>query len=462
MGRMEVPVTNDERQEWRDGWIVLCSVVAALALLTGIVGVGLATRAVVKADDVKTGGASAPVSVTLDDAAITPEVVTAPLGGSLSVTNAGSGPHNLTVKGEDLATDDVSPGGSASLDISALPAGTYTIICSIPGHEAGGMTAELRVGEAGGATAALAGDTGSSHEGHDTSGMGFEEMDKLMHDRTAAFPAETEGVGGQPLEPQVLPDGTKRFQLTTSLVDWEVEPGKTVKAMAFNGTVPGPTIRVEPGDKVEVDVHNEMDESTAVHFHGLTTPNDQDGVPDITQDPIEPGDDFTYRFVAQDEPAVGMYHSHHNAAEQVPNGLLGAILIGRVALPAEVGPIAQELSMVLNDSGSIGFSLNGKSFPATAPIVAKQGEWILLHYMNEGSSVHPMHLHGMPQLVVAKDGWPLPQPYRADTVTVAPGERYTVAVHATELGTWAWHCHILGHAERSDGMFGMVTALVVQ
>jgi manganese oxidase len=73
-----------------------------------------------------------------------------------------------------------------------------------------------------------------------------------------------------------------------------------------------------------------------------------------------------------------------------------------------------------------------------------------------------MHLHGMPQLVVAKDGWSLPQPYRADTVTVAPGERYTVAVHATALGTWAWHCHILSHAERSDGMFGMVTALVVE
>jgi FtsP/CotA-like multicopper oxidase with cupredoxin domain/plastocyanin len=461
MARMEVQVTDDKRQEWRDGWIVLCSVVAALALLSGVVGVGLATRAVVKADDVKAGGASAPVAVTLDDAKITPEVVTAPLGGTIQVTNAGTGPHNLTVKGEDLATDDVNPGDAASLDISALPAGTYTIICSIPGHEGGGMKAELRVGEAAGATAALASDT-SGHEGHDTSSMGFEDMDRLMHERTAAFPAETKGVGGQPLEPEVLPDGTKKFELTTSLVDWEVEPGKTVKAMAFNGTVPGPTIHVDPGDMVEVDVHNEMDESTAVHFHGLRTPNDQDGVPDITQDPIQPGKDFTYRFVAQDEPAVGMYHSHHNAAEQVPNGLLGAILIGRVALPPEVGPIAQELSMVLNDSGSIGFSLNGKSFPATAPIVAKQNDWILLHYMNEGSSVHPMHLHGMPQLVVAKDGWPLPQPYRADTVTVAPGERYTVAVHATELGTWAWHCHILGHAERSDGMFGMVTALVVQ
>jgi FtsP/CotA-like multicopper oxidase with cupredoxin domain len=73
-----------------------------------------------------------------------------------------------------------------------------------------------------------------------------------------------------------------------------------------------------------------------------------------------------------------------------------------------------------------------------------------------------MHLHGMPQLVIAKDGYPLPQPYKVDTVSVAPGERYTVLVNATEVGTWAFHCHILNHAERADGMFGMVTAFVVE
>jgi FtsP/CotA-like multicopper oxidase with cupredoxin domain len=73
-----------------------------------------------------------------------------------------------------------------------------------------------------------------------------------------------------------------------------------------------------------------------------------------------------------------------------------------------------------------------------------------------------MHLHGMPQLVIAKDGYALPSPYEADTIAIAPGERYTVLVHATELGTWAFHCHILNHAENETGMFGMVTAFVVQ
>ena len=99
---------------------------------------------------------------------------------------------------------------------------------------------------------------------------------------------------------------------------------------------------------------------------------------------------------------------------------------------------------------------------ATAPIVAKQGEWVLVHYLNEGLLAHPMHLHGLTQLVIAKDGFPVPQPYRADTINVAPGERYSVLIQATDPGVWAWHCHILNHAENDKGLFGMVTAMIVQ
>ena len=60
------------------------------------------------------------------------------------------------------------------------------------------------------------------------------------------------------------------------------------------------------------------------------------------------------------------------------------------------------------------------------------------------------------------DGLPLDAPYAADTILVAPGERYTVLVHPDRLGTWVWHCHILNHAESANGLIGMVTALIVQ
>lgn len=117
--------------------------------------------------------------------------------------------------------------------------------------------------------------------------------------------------------------------------------------------------------------------------------------------------------------------------------------------------------MVLNDSGVIGFSLNGKSFPATAPI-AKTGDWVLFDYFNEGSQSHPMHLRQFDQIVLAKDGYPLDAPYVADVVNVAPGERYSVLVQVTRLGAWVWHCHILPHVEDDKGMFGMVTAVIVE
>ncbi len=106
---------------------------------------------------------------------------------------------------------------------------------------------------------------------------------------------------------------------------------------------------------------------------------------------------------------------------------------------------------------------NGKSFPATAPIVAKQGDWVEIHYMNEGLQIHPMHLHGMPQLVIAKDGFPLPQPYQATRSTVAPGERYTVLVHATDARRRGRGTATSSPTPRATtGMFGMVTTFIVQ
>jgi FtsP/CotA-like multicopper oxidase with cupredoxin domain len=278
---------------------------------------------------------------------------------------------------------------------------------------------------------------------------------------TKAFPAATEGTGAQDLAPTILPDGTKQFDLTTEIVEWEVSPGKKVEAWTYNGVVPAPTIRVNNGDRVRMVMRNGLPESTVLHLHGLPDPpNAMDGVPDITQPPVKPGDSFTDEFVAHG-PALGMYHSHHHAAHQVPNGMFGAIYVGSLPVPAGVN-VSQSIPMFLNDAGNIGLTLNGKSFPATAPIKTKLGDWIQIDYFNEGLQVHPMHLHGVPQLVIAKDGFAASTPYFADTVLVSPGERYSVLVHATNPGVWAFHCHILTHAESDNGMFGMVTALIIE
>jgi len=283
-------------------------------------------------------------------------------------------------------------------------------------------------------------------------------MDAMHEKGVKAFPAKTEGKGNQLMQPRVE-KGVKVYEITAREIQWEVEPGKRVKAWAYNDQVPGPQIRVREGDRVRLVLKNELPESTSVHFHGVEVPNDQDGVPFITQPPVKPGESYTYEFTAPN-PGSHMYHSHHNAAKQVGMGLLGAFVIEprrqRAIERADVDYV-----MIIND-GFHGYTINGKGFPATEPIVAKLGQKVRIRFMNEGMMIHPMHLHGMHMTVIDKDGWPQPAPWRCDTLNVAPGERWDVIVNCNNPGTWAFHCHILPHAESEHGMFGMVTALVVQ
>jgi FtsP/CotA-like multicopper oxidase with cupredoxin domain len=291
--------------------------------------------------------------------------------------------------------------------------------------------------------------------------MTNDEMDAMHESGVKSFPARTAGLGGQPLEFEMDGD-VKVFQITCQEVKWEFAPGQFADAMAYNGVVPGPEIRVTEGDKVRIVVTNEMTHSTAVHFHGLMVPNSMDGVPFITQPPIKPGASFTYEFqIREDNAGSHMYHSHLNAAEQVTKGLLGPFIV-EPRDPSTRPAYDVEYTMVLNDGPIGGFSLNGKSFPATQPLVTKKGQRVLVRFMNEGLMIHPMHLHGMPMTVIARDGYLLPTPYMCDTLEVDPGQRTDVLIEATELGVWAFHCHVLHHAEGPTGMFGMVTALIVE
>jgi len=390
-------------------------------------------------------------AVELREWTITP--VEASVGDTLLVTNAGNVDHDYQIVGTALATPIIPPGGTAQLSLDGLEPGTYQVICTIPGHESAGMTTTLVIGGGG---------PEGGHGGGHGAGVTWQQMEENMRRSIAAFPAATEGTGALPFEPTILADGTKEFVLVVEALRWEVEPGRVVDAVAYNGQIPGPTIRVEVGDRVRIVVENRIDEITSFHPHGVRRhPIEADGVGFVTQDPIRPGETWSVEFVAE-EQSVGMYHGHDMGVHQVPNGLAGAFIVGSVPIPDGWDVVAEEI-MVLNDAGNIGFSLNGKSFPATKPYVLTQGQALMVHYMNEGLMNHPMHLHNNRQLVIAKDGFPLESPYYADTIDVAPGERYTVLALAELPGVWVWHCHIFTHVERSDGtMFGMLTALIVE
>jgi manganese oxidase len=401
--------------------------------------------------------AAAPVivDVTLTEFAITPQMISLPPeGGTMRITNTGTATHSFSVPELAIKTGDIVSGATVQVKVGRVAEGMYIATCEIAGHAANGMTGSVMIG-GDGSTAAATPTT-----------MTWQQMDKMMADVAAQFPAKTAGHGGDRLEPTILADGTKEFALEAKIVKWEVAPGKTVDAWTYNGVVPAPEIHVNDGDNVRIVLKNSLPESTSLHLHGIRVPNAMDGVDPYTQPPIPPGESFTYEFVAKG-PAVGIYHSHHNAQMQVPNGLFGAFTIDEMPIPQALvdkgyTKVDKSMNMVLNDAGTIGLSLNGKSFPATEPATLKVGEVMEVNYLNEGLMAHPMHLHQPTGWIIAKDGVPLEQPLPGDTINVAPGERYTVLYKAEEPGVWAWHCHILNHAEGPTGMFGMVTALIVE
>ncbi len=432
--------------------LLVSFVAAGLAILGLIVGaVALGTKNSGGTAAAASGGSGSVIDVTLKEFAITPSHLMAPPGPlKIRVTNSGTMAHNFEVKGFK-GTRLLNPGENEVLDLGSISVGSYDAQCTVPGHAASGMTATLMV------------QAGATAGGTATAVMTNDQMDASMDAVAKRFPEKTAGHGGDILEPTILADGTKQFDLTAKIVDWEVEKGKIVKAWTYNGVVPGPEIHVNVGDKVRIVLKNELPESTSMHLHGIRVPNTMDGVDPYTQPAQKPGEIKNYDFTAL-EPSVGMYHSHHDAQIQIPNGMAGALYIGEMPVPKQLGnvDITKKVTMILNDAGTIGLSLNGKSFPATEPYVMKVGETMQVTYYNEGLQAHPMHMHQPHGWVIAKDGRPLDSPYMMDTLLVAPGERYTVLYTMLDKGVWAWHCHILNHAETPTGMTGMVTAVIVQ
>jgi FtsP/CotA-like multicopper oxidase with cupredoxin domain len=366
-----------------------------------------------------------------------------------------------------MTTTETTPDGAATLAQATTSRRAFLRVASLTAVTAGALAACGKAAAASDQPAAAV----KPPAGHDMPGAAAktapvdpraaaDAMDAMHEKGMKSFPAKTAVHGNQPLAPRIV-QGVKVFELTAREISWEVEPGRSVAAMAYNGQVPGPQLRVREGDRVRVILKNELTQSTAMHFHGLELPNDVDGVPFITQPPVKPGETHVYEFTAPEgNSGSHMYHSHHNSATQVGLGLLGAFIV-EPKRPRRIEKVDKEYVLILND-GAHGYTFNGKSFPATEPLTAKVGQKLRIRYMNEGMMIHPMHLHGMHMTVIDKDGWAQPAPWKCDTLNIAPGERWDVIVACDKPGTWAFHCHILPHAESEHGMFGMVTALVVE
>jgi plastocyanin len=250
-------------------------VVAIAALCIALFGLGDSGSSSASGESGGEATAPAVIDVVLKEWAIEPSMIKVPAdGATLRVINEGTMVHNLAIPSLGVKTPDLQAGESAEIEVAGT-AGSYDALCEIAGHAASGMTAMLQIGDA----SMGAGETGGR--------MDWQVMDQMMKDVALKFPAATEGKGGQLLEPR-LENGWKVYDIVTSEVKWEIEPGVFVDAMAYNGVVPGPEIRVQVGDKVRVNLKNEMLESTDIHFHGVRVPNSMDGVDPYTQDAVPP------------------------------------------------------------------------------------------------------------------------------------------------------------------------------
>ena len=259
-----------------------------------------------------------------------------------------------------------------------------------------------------------------------------------------------------PHMPWRMDGGVKVFNITVEHVRTEFVPGRIVDAWGFNGSVPGPTIEVMEGDRVRFVVENRLPEAFSMHWHGLEVPVEMDGMPGISQDPIAPNGTFTYEFTLR-QNGTFFYHSHMPMQEMM--GLIGFFVVHpRQAhtprVDRDFGLILQEWMILPNNTipNTLAMefnwlTLNGKSGPATTPLLVKRGERVRLRLVNLGMDHHPMHLHGHQFYVTGSEGGRIRttavEP--ANTVLVGVAQARDIEFVADNPGDWHFHCHLPHH-----------------
>jgi FtsP/CotA-like multicopper oxidase with cupredoxin domain len=221
--------------------------------------------------------------------------------------------------------------------------------------------------------------------------------------------------------------------------------GPETDVWAYDGQIPGPTLRLRQGEPVRFIVENRLDEDTTVHWHGIRLPNAMDGVPGLTQPPIKPGESFVYEFTPPDAGTF-WYHPHANSLSQLGRGLAGALIVEE----REPAPIDRDLLWMLQDwrltaegeiasgfgnrmeaamSGRVGnmVTMNG-SAPGDQPVRA--GERVRLRLVNTSlARIMALRFEGHRPVVVATDGQPCaPHDVEGGRLLLGPAMRIDVSI----------------------------------
>lgn len=259
-----------------------------------------------------------------------------------------------------------------------------------------------------------------------------------------------------------LENGVKVFHLRAEVVHCEIMPkthmgpARKMWAWGYNGSVPGPMIEVIEGDRVRVIFENRLPEATTLHWHGLEIPIEMDGTPYISQPMVEPGGLFIYEFTVH-QHGTFFYHSHGAMQEML--GMIGMFVIHPKTphtphVDKDFGIILQGWALLPNNDVPNTFAMefnwltmNGKSAPATTPMLVKKGERVRLRLVNLGMDHHPIHLHGHQFYVTGTEGGRVPEScwYPGNTVIVGVAQARDVEFVAQYEGDWMLHCHLPHH-----------------
>ncbi len=267
------------------------------------------------------------------------------------------------------------------------------------------------------------------------------------------LPVETPDL---PKLPWNLENGVKVFNLVAEPVKREFLPGKTVDVWGYNGSMPGPTIEVNEGDRVRIIVDNHLPEPTSMHWHGFEIPIEMDGMPGISQPMIEPGGRFVYEFTLH-QHGTFFYHTHMAMQEMM--GMIGLFIMHpkdpyRPRVNKDFGIVLQEWAVLpsntVPNTMSMEFNwltMNGKASPATTPLIVRLGDRVRIRLVNLGMDHHPIHLHGYTFYVTGTEAGRIPESawVPGNTVLVGVAQARDIEFEAKYPGDWMLHCHMPHH-----------------
>lgn len=243
---------------------------------------------------------------------------------------------------------------------------------------------------------------------------------------------------------------TREYELVAAPSRLQLLDGRTLDVWAYNEQVPGPTLRANVGDRLRVRLVNRLPQATSIHWHGLRLDNRMDGVPGVTQPPVEPGETFTYEFVLKDAGTF-WFHPHIRGSEQVERGLHAALIVAdgapstlreevwvlddwRLAEDGQVDPRFVTRHDLAHDGrwGQV-ITVNGVT---DTTLSLRPGERVRLRLLNVANGrVFRPRFGALTAEVVAFDGRPTSRPLPIDVLQLAPGNRADVELSApTAMG----------------------------